>query len=205
MGMVNWKLVTDLDARAPTRAEVYGPGGSRGTSATDVAVATQIMTEMGVDSFSSFGVTSSDIKAYFDSIPLGRLSLELRQRTDPAVAAAALRLHMRPQVQLSLFGKDVRLPARRKGLLTGTSGAAILQRVPVESCLQMMGPTIERCGAEWLDANAKPQRFSVAFWSDNIFTYGRNLQCAMELQATLERHLSKDWKPLKICPKSREV
>ena len=63
MGMVNWKLVADLNATAATRPEVYGPGGSRGTSTTDVGVATQIMTELGVDSFNNFGVASSDSSA----------------------------------------------------------------------------------------------------------------------------------------------
>ena len=64
MGMINYRFLADLNATAVARPEIYGPGGSKGTSTTDVGVATQIMAELGVDSFSNFGVTSSDIKAF---------------------------------------------------------------------------------------------------------------------------------------------
>ena len=67
---------------------------------------------MGLDSMSKWGVTSSDVKAC-DSITLGQLAKALKEHTDPEIAVAALRLHMRPRLQLHV------LDARSVYLLAG--------------------------------------------------------------------------------------
>ena len=178
---------------------VYTAGGTKGTSACDVSISAQLMIERGLDTHSNFGIASSDIAIFFDKTPLGKLGTKLCHRVEPVVAAAANRLHARPQIILSIFGQECKLPPRRLGLTTGSSSAAMLQRVPVEDCLEAILDTAKANAAEF-----SGEKFSLAFWSDNVFAFGRSAWHACSTQKALEEHLSEHWAPLTIAKDSKE-
>ena len=94
-------------------------------------------------------------------------------------------------------------------MTTCSSGAALLQRVPIESCLALLTNEIEEYGASWyVDEEALEEgeeRFADAYCSDNIFTYGKSSEASLSLQQALEHKLTNLWPPLSICPKSKET
>ena len=178
------------------RPQVYDAGSSRGTSTDDISVACQLMVEKGLDNRSRFGLASEDIQGFFDSVPLGRLSTEPRNRgIDSALGAAAIRLHVAPGVKLQILGEQCELPQRKKGLLTGCSNAALLQRLPVQSAINGSWQFLQDRAATF-ETEDGPATFAAAFWSDNIFTFGRSPNAAMEMAACIEASLMRNWSPL---------
>ena len=83
-----------------TRQEVQG-----GTNVADIGLTSQLLVETVLDGNSCVLLTSSDIEAFFDHVPPGQMTLALSKRVDPYLAAAAARLHVRPQLYLEVMGK----------------------------------------------------------------------------------------------------
>ena len=157
-GQVNALLMKPLNDTGVQSRLIYAAGGTKGTSATDVALGSHLMVERGLDMKSRFGATTSDISTFFDKVPLGTLAKKLQCRCDTHLAAAAIRLHMRPKIELCILEVRKTLSSRKAGLTTGTSNAAILQRVPVEDCVSRIMDTVVRNAATFED-----EQFGVAF------------------------------------------
>ena len=79
----------------------------------------------GLDAKSKFAITASDVPAIFDNIPVGKLT-EGMEGLEPALIAAALRLHVCPQLSLE------RCLAKRCSFLRG--GEASPQVAQAQPC-----------------------------------------------------------------------
>ena len=204
-GHINALLEKRIVETTVYRPQVYDAGGSRGTSTDDVSLSCQLMVEKGLDNRSKFSLASEDVQGFFDNVPLGRLAMELRHRgIDSALGAAAIRLHIAPTVKLYILGEECQLPQRKKGLLTGCSNAALLQRLPVQSAISENWQYLQERAATF-ETEDGPISFAAAYWSDNIFTFGRSANAAMEIAASIEASLTRSWAPLRIAADSKEV
>ena len=160
-----------------------------------------------MDSKSQLAICASDIASYFDTFPPGKLARHLAKRIgDPWIAAAAVRLHLRPRMELCIFGCYHSLPRRKCGLITGSSSAAALQRLPLEDIIgQQLDFLVERCVSFPSFASGQTTKFATAYWSDNIFTFGCSVAAAMDMQQRIQVELERQWPPLRIGDDSKEI
>ena len=84
--------------------------------------------------------------------------------------------------------------------------SCIAARAPIEDVLQKNADYIEERAASFaVNGGERIDKFAVAFWSDNIFTYGPSCEKAVEIQQIIEKSLARDWAPLRIGSDSREA
>ena len=145
---------------------IYKAGSTRGTSVTDVAVTAQLLVEAGMGSKSKLPISTPDVASYFDTIAPGKLVTHLAVRINNAwLVAVGARLHLRPQIELTIFGNLHALPRRKCGLITGSSSAATLQRIPLEDVISYeLQFLTERAAVFQYFQTGVETRFAVAFW-----------------------------------------
>jgi len=122
-------------------AMVY-EGAISGTQTMDIAHASRLFMERGMDSHSSdvatsYTIAQFDIGKFYDHINPIAVCRQMEQLSDgPWLVGAAACLQMGPTVQLS-FGRSLTksLPARAIGSLTGSRVAGVLGRWIVRDCI----------------------------------------------------------------------
>ena len=199
-GIINSLVEPCLTATSKLSEAYVVAGGAKGFSTTDISHAQSLLLERGLDRKSQIGLAQADIKSFFGLIPLGKLLEILCLRVDPYIAVASIRLHLCPQITFCVGKTEIALPQRKRGLTTGTSSAAVLQRVPVEH-------TMELCEEATRDLAVKfgNTSFCLAGWSDNIFASGRSPESAMQILRIFEATMKQHWSPLHFADDSKIV
>ena len=106
-------------------------GARLGTQAWEISHALQLVIEGGLDTANGSAIGQSDIKSYFDSLPIMKIALWLVEHGAPPEDVAAkirflMRLHVGDGASFALHGRTI-------GGLTGTRAALVLARIPVET------------------------------------------------------------------------
>ena len=78
--------------------------------------------------------------------------------------------------------------------MTGSSSVVALQGIPLEGVISQQLPYIGGRAATFEDFETKESSVvAVAFWSENIFTFGASVKEAVEIQQVIQRQLERQW------------
>ena len=175
-------------------------GARPGTQSLQIAHALQIAIESGLDDANGATVGQSDVKGYFDALPILTIANWLVDHGAlPADVAAIVRFQTSPQAKLRIGdGNSARIVGRSKGGLTGTRIAFVLARIPFEATIASVHQEIVPHGLPLGQG-----RFAcVATYVDNFYVVAPSPAAVVHCLDTIESVLVDQW-GLEIKPSSR--
>ena len=187
----------------PQEPHVYLSGGTKGTQTGDIAFSFFLAVEKGLDRGSQIGIAQCDLKQYFDFVPIGRVSQHMvRHMGVPlGLARAALLLHIGPRIVLCVGAAACELPARTRGVTTGSASAALISRIPIEAVARRRSHIWKLHGFALEDGAGV---FSFGNWADNAFSMGPDPSSATKILDDFSDEMVRVW-GLHMGEDSREV
>ena len=144
-----------------------------------------------MDTQSQGGVSSADIRQYYDSLNVLRITRYLISRNLPrAVAGAIIRAQLLPTILLATSSFSALITRRSTGSLTGSRLAGVLGRVPVEAEARILYESQEARADSYV-ANHVFTMFST--YIDNVYSLGKSELCAVRNLCRLEDALKSRW------------
>ena len=199
--LVSERLNLFIDGVFSVSSKTWLHEGARpSTQAMDIAHAISLTIEKGLDMHSACAVSTCDIQAYYDTVPVIRVASFLESRGVPAgLCAAAVRHQLLPPVAISIgdFAADV--DGRTSGSITGSRIAGALARVPVLATLESLDTFLKARGIVLNEGST----LCIMTYVDNIFALGKDLRQSIEMCTKFEEVLAEQW-GLVIKPDSRE-
>ncbi len=112
-------------------------------------------------------MAQSDIRSYFDALPVLRIAERLVDKgAPPSDVAALVRFQMMPRVCLRISeGASATILNRSRGGLTGTRTALVMARIPVEATTALLYPRLRHLGIQVIDGGS----LLVATYVDNFY------------------------------------
>ena len=174
--------------------------GKRYTQALDIGHSVNLAMEKGLDMESEVAVAQADVSKYFDSLPiLSILRWLLLQGMEPALVGALGRFQLLTTVVVHVGSATCAIDGRSQGGLTGSFVALLLARVPMESSMAELGPSLHPCGLH-LDRT----ELLIASYTENIYAVSRYSSSACVNIELFSKHLKDIW-GLDIKGSSKEV
>ena len=149
----------------------------------------QLNHRKGLDNASNGCIAQVDIHKYFDSLPVLRIACWLcRQGIDVCLVAAIVRHQLLPRVKVFQHSAHDLILMRSRGGLTGSFLALLLARVPIESTLIELRPSLAPCGFD-----VDGFKLIACTYIDNIYVAGHQPSSATLNVELIIRHLSDEW------------
>lgn len=161
------------------------------------------LVEKSLDSRSEGALAHCDVAAHYDSLDLLLCTSWLLDQpaslVDLAVAIAALRWQLLPQVTVDLGIVHFSRHDPTGGSATGSRTAGAFGRIPVEEAMRAQEDVLSRCA--W---RLGPRRFAASTFVDNLLFASDSLGGSLRMACAVERELRSRWL-LRIKPTSREA
>ena len=158
------------------------------TQVLDVTHVVQTTVEKAIDSESKGGIAQADIRQFYDTISILRISRWLEREGFPIEwLCAIIRHQLMTTVQVSTLASAQSHVVRNRciGGLTGSRTAVTVARIPVET-------TLGRLARNWQQKGFM-RKISVSSWVDNLFAIADSCSGAIEMLAEAEKCLWDEW------------
>jgi len=169
-----------------------------GTQCLDIAHVAHLVIEKGMEQHSRGAIASSDIRRFYDNVPVLSIAhFLISEGCCHALVCAILLIQLFPTVFLYLLGNVCKLNIRTAGCTTGSRLAGVFGQIIILDC-------VAQRNRHWI-GKGFPTTISclyVGTWIDNLFSFSMSLRHAIEILEDIELYIHTKWK-LEIKTSSR--